>query len=223
MLDKQKNNGRPHPYLRNASVRWGEFDLSNLESIRVRDEELDDVSIQAGDLIICEGGEPGRCAVWRSDEPIVIQKALHRARPSIDAVSQFFAYHLEYDCLSSRVDQLFTGTTIKHLTGRKLAEHLVALPPVDEQKAILDELETRLLNLDTLKFTIEGNLQRAERLRQSILDGAFRGELVPQDPADEPAEAVLARLRESSAAKAGQKMSAKRSYVRKTKTAAGGA
>ena len=65
MLDGAKNVGDPVAYLRNVNVRWGEFDLSDLLEMRVTPDERAALSVRDGDLFMCEGGEPGRCAVWR--------------------------------------------------------------------------------------------------------------------------------------------------------------
>ena len=81
MLDKRKNVGALRPYLRNVNVRWFGFDLSDLKEMRLMDSEVKEYSVQRGDLLICEGGEPGRCAVWDAEESLIFQKALHRARP----------------------------------------------------------------------------------------------------------------------------------------------
>jgi len=82
MLDAEKNKGSYQPYLANLNVRWGSFDLNNLSQMRFEEHEQERYGIRAGDLIMCEGGEPGRCAIWRDELPdMKIQKALHRIRP----------------------------------------------------------------------------------------------------------------------------------------------
>lgn len=81
MLDKNKNRGDYQPYLANINVRWGSFDLDNLSEMKFLDTESERYGIKYGDLIICEGGEPGRCAIWKEQIPnMKIQKALHRVR-----------------------------------------------------------------------------------------------------------------------------------------------
>ena len=82
MLDKNKNKGEYKPYLGNINVRWGSFELNELSRMKFEPHESDRYGIKKGDLIICEGGEPGRCAIWEEDIPeMKIQKALHRVRP----------------------------------------------------------------------------------------------------------------------------------------------
>jgi type I restriction enzyme S subunit len=65
MLDKVKNRGTATPYLRNINVRWFGFDLSDIQTIRVTEDEARELVVERGDVLICEGGEPGRCAVWQ--------------------------------------------------------------------------------------------------------------------------------------------------------------
>ena len=80
MLDKEKNTGIPRKYLRNVNVRWLKFDLSDLLEMKIEESEVKKYTVEKNDLVICEGGEPGRCAVWEEDEPMFYQKALHRVR-----------------------------------------------------------------------------------------------------------------------------------------------
>ena len=80
MLDKAKNKGEPRPYLRNLNVRWFDFDLSDVLEMRFLPEEADKYMAIKGDVLVCEGGYPGRAAIWNKDEPIYFQKELHRVR-----------------------------------------------------------------------------------------------------------------------------------------------
>tara|TARA_B100000745_G_scaffold281148_1_gene213648 strand:- start:251 stop:1990 length:1740 start_codon:yes stop_codon:yes gene_type:complete len=137
MLDASKNKGEPTPYLRNVNVRWNKFDLHDVLQMRVEDHELPRITIQRGDLVICEGGEPGRSAIWDRDEKFVIQKALHRFRCGPDVLPDYLLFCLQHDYFSGRLSRYYTGATIKHLTGKALAEYSVPLPPVGEQRRIL--------------------------------------------------------------------------------------
>ena len=81
MLDKKRSSGTPLPYLRNLNVRWDSFDLSDLLTMPFVETELDRYGLLPGDVLVAEGGEPGRAAVWPGDiRPIKFQKALHRVR-----------------------------------------------------------------------------------------------------------------------------------------------
>ena len=81
MLDQEKNRGELQPYLANINVRWGTFDLEDLPQMRFEAGEQERYGLKYGDLVICEGGEPGRCAIWKEQLPdMKIQKAIHRVR-----------------------------------------------------------------------------------------------------------------------------------------------
>ncbi len=179
MLDKNKNKGNYQPYLRNVNVRWGSFDLGDLLEMRFEDCEQERYGLQNGDLIMCEGGEPGRCAIWNGEsQNMKIQKALHRIRLK-SYVSNKYIYHLFYHyAQNGLLEKYFTGTTIKHLTGHSLKSIKISLPSLPEQQRIVQEIETRLSACDKVEKRIAESLQQAEALRQSILKKAFDGELV---------------------------------------------
>ena len=147
MLDKAKNKGTPRPYLRNINVRWFDFDLSDLLEMPFEDSELDEFSLRLGDVLICEGGEPGRAAVWdaRADG-IYFQKAIHRVRFAELVHPHFFLLSLKTSAEDGRLAGSFTGTGIKHFTGKGLSSHRFPLPPLAEQRRIVAKVE-ELMNL----------------------------------------------------------------------------
>lgn len=151
MLDRQKNSGTLMPYLRNVNVRWGSFDLTDLLEMKFEDVEDDRFLIRKNDLVMCEGGEPGRCAIWTQDTPIHFQKACHRIRFA-QSLNVAFFYHVFCLYASNGIfSNLYTGTTIKHLTGQSLDRVVVPLPPLAEQKRIVARLEEILPLCERLK------------------------------------------------------------------------
>lgn len=195
MLDKAKNTGTLQPYLRNVNVRWFDFNLTDIQEIRVSEREIQELAVIGGDVLVCEGGEPGRCAVWRgSDGMYTYQKALHRVRVGAALTPDWLCYCLKDAVDSGRLYDLFTGTTIKHLTGAALARFELPLPPPNEQHEIVRRVTALFVLADQVEARYLEAKAQVDRLTQAILAKAFRGELVPQDPADEPAAALLARI-----------------------------
>lgn len=175
MLDKQKNVGVPCKYLRNINVRWFSFDLSDLLDMKIEEKEFEKYTICKNDLVICEGGEPGRCAVWEKDETIFYQKALHRVRFTIKAEPRFYMYYLWYITQSGSINKFYTGTGIKHLTGQSLEKIPVPVTDIGEQKRLLELIEMRLSVCDNIEKTVDAALAQADAMRQSILKQAFEG------------------------------------------------
>lgn len=175
MLDKKQATGlHPTRYLRNVNVRWGTFDLTDVAQMDVRPDELERVLARPGDVIACEGGEPGRAAVWRGPGMIALQKALHRIRPTKAISPAYLAFLLQHLALSRRLETLFTGTTIKHLPQEKLRLVRIPTPPRAEQDRIVAAIEERLSHLDAANRSLEAAERRITVLRSTLLDSAFR-------------------------------------------------
>ena len=177
MLDKSKNTGNTHKYLRNINVRWLGFDTTDLLDIKIEDYEVEKFSIAFDDLIMCEGGEPGRCAVWKNKESICFQKALHRIRFLDDSIPEFYMYLFYYYAQTGVLKPYFTGSGIKHLTGEKLETVLVPKAPRDEQNSTVNYIEKKLSICNNIEQNVDTALQRAAAFRQSILKQAFEGNL----------------------------------------------
>lgn len=175
MLDKEKNQGTPRKYLRNINVRWFDFGESDLLEMRISDDEVDRYTIKKGDLVICEGGEPGRCAVWTEDRNTFFQKALHRVRFDKPCNPQFYMYYLWFMAMSGTLAKYYTGTGIKHLTGESLKKVLVPLADLELQNEMVEQIESRISVCDSIEQTVDAALQQANALRQSILKQAFEG------------------------------------------------
>lgn len=177
MLDKKKNTGVLQRYLRNINVRWFSFDLSDIQQMKIEPSEHEKYSIEPGDLIICEGGEPGRCAVWESSETVYYQKALHRVRFCADKNPKYYMYYLWYAAQCGKLSSYFTGTGIKHLTGQSLERVPVPVIERENQDSVVERIETHLSVCKSIEMTICTALVQADAMRQSILKQAFEGKL----------------------------------------------
>jgi type I restriction enzyme S subunit len=131
--------------------------------------------------------------VWRG-EPIAIQKALHRIRPSAGVSPDYLAFGLRAAASTKQLDRLFTGTTIKHLPQEKLRQVRIPLAPSTEQERIVAAIEEALSKLDAGEAGLRTVRQRLKRMRDAVLTAAVTGRLVPQEPTDTPASKLLADL-----------------------------
>ena len=193
-LDKSKNTGKVYPYLCALNVKWNAFDLSVVKSIKLEDNEKERYQVLKGDLLICEGGDVGRSAIWNSNEPIYFQNALHRVRFFGNIVADFYLYLFWCYKNYNWIDDICNGVTIKHLTQDKINALHLPLPPVAEQQRIVIEVKKWFVLIDQIE-QIENNLQSTiKQTKSKILDLAIHGKLVPQDPTDEPASELLKRI-----------------------------
>jgi len=177
MLDKQKNRGKYKKYLRNLNVRWFGFDLTDVNEMRFLEEEKEKYTAIKGDLLICEGGYPGRAAIWEEDYPIYFQKAIHRVRFEKNVIPKWFLYCLYSADLSGRLKKYLTGTGIQHFTGQAVDRFEFPVPPLAEQRAIVQRLDALAKETHRLEEVYQSKVEAVEELRRSVLGKAFAGEL----------------------------------------------
>lgn len=176
MLDQKQQTGKHfRPYLRNANVQWFHFDLTEVFEMDFNEAAREEFRLKDGDLLICEGGEPGRAAIWKGElEECYYQKALHCARPHKDlANSEYLAWFLWFLSVQGGLGDHVTAATIAHLTGEKLKAMKILLPPIDLQK----EFARRVAAVEKLKAAHKASLAELEELFSSLQYRAFRGEL----------------------------------------------
>ena len=192
------------PYLRAANVTWRGLDLSDVKTMNFSPAELPTYALRNGDVLLSEASgsadEVGKPAMWRGQiAGCCFQNTLIRVRsrgPEPEYLHKVFLR----DALTGKFAQAAPGVGIHHLGSTRLSEWDIPLPPLEEQRRIVAEVEERLSAIDALRAAIERAQRRSAALRRAILERAFRGELVPQNPSDEPAEALLARIRAEAAA-----------------------
>ena len=163
MLDQVKHQkGEVLPYVRNVSVRWGVIDTHDLPDMYFEEDELDRFGLRAGDVLVCEGGEPGRAAVWDGRLPnLKYQKALHRVRFKVLFEPAMLVYLLQEMALSGALVGWLSGTTIKHLTLESFNKLPIPLPPLATQQAIVAEIEAE-------QTLIAANRELITRFEQKI-------------------------------------------------------
>ena len=197
-LDKAKNKGDLKPYLCSINVYWDGIDLTTVKEARLEESELPKYRLRPGDLLICEGGDVGRSAVWESTQEMYYQNALHRVKFYGGINPHFFQLLLECYKGNQILDAYSKGMTIKHLVQTALNTIIFPLPPLSEQTRIVDAVNRLLPYLRSYDIAEQKltalNIGFPEALKKSILQEAVQGKLVPQDPSDEPAEALLERI-----------------------------
>ena len=197
MLDRGKNIGQEYPYLCSINVYWDGIDLSKIKTFKLRDDELSKYRLHKGDLLICEGGDYGRCCVWDRDEEMYYQNALHRIRFYCGLFPIFYKFVFElYRNIGYIVGQ---GQTIKHFTYESMKSIVFPVPSISEQKRIVKLLKEVLFLVkrydkkqDALNYL---NERINVKLQKSILQEAIQGKLVPQDSTEESASMLLERIR----------------------------
>ncbi|WFF06222.1 restriction endonuclease subunit S [Micromonospora sp. WMMD1076] len=171
MLDRGKSSDEnPRPYLRNINVQWGRIDQSDVLFMDISPDQEERFRLRDGDLLVCEGGEVGRCAVWRGgNEYIAFQKALHRVRP-LGAIEPLYLRYLLEDLSRRKVlDSWATGSTIKHLPQEQLRQLPILLPPLAEQNRLVAALEDHLSRCDAAKSSVSAAGLRLRRLKKRLL------------------------------------------------------
>jgi len=143
-LDKAKNTGELYPYLCSINVYWDRIDLSKLKEARFEFSELEKYRLASGDLLICEGGDVGRCYVWNDTTEMYYQNALHRVRFFCNINPYYFKYVIECYKGIGIIDDHSKGMTIKHLVQTELNNIYLPLPPINEQDRIVDALKKLL-------------------------------------------------------------------------------
>lgn len=177
MLDKAKNKGDRKPYLRNINVRWFAFDLSSLLEMPFLPNEADKYTAIRGDVLVCEGGYPGRAAIWNESRPIYFQKALHRVRFHEPTHARWFVYYLYAQDKSGDLKRHFSGAGIQHFTGEALARFQIPIPPLPEMRRKIATIEALSKETERLIETYQAKLSALEELERTLLHRAFSGEL----------------------------------------------
>jgi type I restriction enzyme S subunit len=188
-----------------ANVQRGFLNLTEVKTIAATEAEIRDLQLVPGDVLFNEGGDRdklGRGWIWEGQiSECIHQNHVFRARIKGEAIEpkllSWYANTAGQEYFQNEGKQT---TNLASINMTKLAAFPVPVPPPAEQKRIVPEVERRLSLLDAMGSSVEHGLQRAERLRQSILKRAFEGRLVPQDPNDEPASALLERIHNERAA-----------------------
>ena len=192
-LKKSNNKGSLRKYITTSNLYWNKFDFTEVREMYFTDDELDKCTIKKGDLVLCNGGDVGRAAIWNYNEDICYQNHVSRLRPKIEGINNslylyLLMFYKEQGMLNGK------GVGITSLSANDLLSAIFPLPPLNEQNSIVTSIENifeQIEHLDQEKSDLQTIIKQT---KSKILDLAIHGKLVPQDPNDEPAEELLKRI-----------------------------
>ena len=152
-LNSSNKEGIFKDYLTTSNVYWNKFDFTVIKQMPFKESELDKCTVTKGDLLVCEGGDIGRSAIWNYDYDICIQNHIHRLRPKINLCVPFYYYTFAY----LKENNLIGGKGIGLLGLSSNALHKVEmpLPPLAEQQRIVQKIEELFSVLDNIQNALE--------------------------------------------------------------------
>ena len=176
MLNKEAKRKQPQlRYLGNSNVRWGEFEISELNSMYFSEREINKYKLEFNDILVCEGGEVGRCAIWEQhNSQILYQKALHRLRVKGEVIPKYFQNYMQSIAGTKLLEDYTSRTSIAHLTREKLLSLPIKLPPLLEQQKIAKILSTWDKAISTTERLIDNSIQQKKAVMQQLLTGKKR-------------------------------------------------
>ena len=197
-LNGTNRKGNLYTYITTSNLYWDRFELSSLKEMYFTEEELGKCTATKGDLLVCEGGDIGRSAIWNYDYNIRIQNHIHKLRSYIPLCTRFF-YYVMY--LYKGIGYIGgKGIGIQGLSSGALHNILIPTHSINEQKRIISQIEAIMPiavkyeksqeELNQLNDSIHN------RLRKSILQEAIQGKLVPQIPEERTAQELLEQIRQ---------------------------
>ena len=186
------------PYLRSANVTWQGICLDDVKEMNFDDADFEIYKLEPGDLLLNEAsgspGEVGKPAIWDGEvENCCFQNTLLRLRPA-EVDIRYLYWYCYASALSGRFGDAGRGVNIRHLGKRGLSAFPIPIAPSEEQGEIAVRLDQQFEQAKRLEQTAQVVLDRIAALRRAVLSEAFSGRLVPQDPNDKPASALLDRI-----------------------------
>ena len=172
MLDAEKNTGVPKPYLGNKAVQWGRIDVDDLPTVPMTRADIESYRLRKGDLLVCEGGEVGRAAIWHEQlDECYYQKAIHRLRALHGFEPYLMVGLLRQWADSGRLANYVTKTSIAHLSREKFLAITMPVPPQAEQRSISKVLR----DLDGLLAQLNGLIVKKRSIKQATMQELLTG------------------------------------------------
>jgi type I restriction enzyme S subunit len=180
MLDQSKQTGQnPMPYLRNVDVQWDSINTIELPQIDIGSDEVERFSVRDGDVLVCEGGEVGRTAIWAGENnTFAFQKAIHRLRPlNKDECTRYFFYIMRFAAGLEVFVANCNPNTIPHLTGEQLRKYRFPKPSLEEQILISAYLDEESARFDKLINEARNAIALLQERRSALISAAVTGQI----------------------------------------------
>ncbi|HEX8197636.1 MAG TPA: restriction system-associated AAA family ATPase [Pyrinomonadaceae bacterium] len=200
---KYRSKDYPTKYIRAANITEQGLDLTDVLEMEFKPEEREKYQLHYGDIVLSEASgsasQVGKPAMWRNELPLCcFQNTVIRIRP-VELIPEYLLYALKNLYHRGIFAQASGGVNINHLSADRFSSLPIALPPLSEQKRIVDEIERRFSVIERIEKMVQIGLKRADLLQQRVLQLAFKGELVPQNSTDEPADTLLKKIKAQKA------------------------
>ena len=195
-LNSSDKVGIKKKYITTSNLYWNRFELENVREMYFSNNEIEKYLVKKGDLLVCEGGDIGRAAIWNYDYEICLQNHIHRLRSYVKINTKYFYYIFYFYKNTNKIGG--KGIAIKGLSSMALHILFIPLPPLAEQKRIVAKIEEFLPYVERYE-TAYNKLQQLNKhfpddLQKSVLQLAIQGRLVPQHPEEGNAEDLYKQI-----------------------------
>ena len=191
-LNASDKEGKKLTYITTSNLYWDRFELSTLKEMPFTKSEIEKCTASKGDLLVCEGGDIGRAAIWQYDYDIRIQNHIHRLRGLGEVNHRLFLFWFMYLKTTGLIGG--KGIGLMGLSSGELDKLEIPVPPLREQGSIVRKIDNLFIAIQKLDEECSLLMTNIEQTKSKILDLAIHGKLMPQDPADEPAFKFLRRI-----------------------------
>ena len=184
--------GEKLTYITTSNLYWDRFELSTLKEMLFTKSEIEKCTARKGDLLVCEGGDIGRAAIWQYDYDIRIQNHIHRLRGLGEVNHRLFLFWFMYLKTMGLIGG--KGIGLMGLSSREVDKLEIPIPPLREQDSIVRKIDNLFVAIQKLDEDCSLLMTNIEQAKSKVLDLAIHGKLAPQDPSDEPASQFLRRI-----------------------------
>ena len=196
-LNNSDKEGKKLEYITTSNMYWDHFELNSLKSMFFKESEIEKCTIKKGDLLICEGGDIGRSAIWCFDYEMRIQNHIHKLRGYGGIDHRFYFYIMRNYKDSGMIDG--RGIGLQGFSSKRVHSLVVPLAPLAEQKRIAEKLEELFVEIDIIDDLQSKYSNDLAVLKNKIIDAGIQGKLTEQLPEDGTAEELYAQIQEEKA------------------------